>query len=460
MYRSGISSVSIKTLEPDEDSHPSSRSRHGQATRRQRAEEAVPWRTLALALAGDEKLSAPSSAHSAAVVATAKAPKSRPSTAGSLLASSSLKPASGNRHIYRDWLLREGLAVAGDERCKTMKFSSEYYETLSRLIELQTKVLPLTGDQISACIKLIWAHAPAVSRCLLAALHMEAARQSSDCSPSYLSRESCVEVVACCLKWLQYVRSTDSRAPVAQLRRALLAVCDSIFLELQPEVWRVEQPLRTLSHLKLIDIEHPSPDRPDDRVDCASTGSECGPSFIESRHESRPLAPDVFASAACGVAGAAGGSYVFRKDKLVKKKLSKDSVPLWLEQCSDEHLLEAAMRCPTYFEVCQQFAKQEQRDREKCAKTISNIRALQEKTAVLCREEDAAVRHAFAMDWDRSNLFRNVNSLRDDLDGKQAEFDASLDEMIRKQNELLKQVQEVLLLLLSAVAAACCCCWL
>jgi hypothetical protein len=79
---------------------------------------------------------------------------------------------------------------------------------------------------------------------------------------------------------------------------------------------------------------------------------------------------------------------------------------------------------------------------------------------VLCREEDAAVRHAFAMDWDRSNLFRNVNSLRDDLDGKQAEFDASLDEMIRKQNELLKQVQEVLLLLLSAVAAACCCCWL
>jgi hypothetical protein len=47
------------------------------------------------------------------------------------------------------------------------------------------------------------------------------------------------------------------------------------------------------------------------------------------------------------------------------------------------------------------------------------------------------------LDWEKSNLFRSVHLLRDELDGKQAEFDVALDDMIRKQNELLKNVQQV-----------------
>jgi hypothetical protein len=128
---------------------------------------------------------------------------------------------------------------------------------------------------------------------------------------------------------------------------------------------------------------------------------------------------------------------------LVKKKLGKDCVPLWLESCSDDDLLEAAAHCSTYFETCRQFAKQEQRYREQCGKMINEIYALQGKTAAICREEDAAVRHAFAQDWEKSNMFRSVNLLREELGVKQTDFDAALDDMIRKQNELLKQVQQV-----------------
>jgi hypothetical protein len=142
-----------------------------------------------------------------------------------------------------------------------------------------------------------------------------------------------------------------------------------------------------------------------------------------------------------------GGTYKFRKEVLVKNKLSADCIPAWLENCSDDHLLEAACSCPTFYEVCQQFAKQEQHSRQQCANAISEIHELEEKVAALCREEDAAVRHAYALDWDRSNLFRSVELAREDLEGRQAAFDACLDDMIRRQNELLKQVQEVLQLL-------------
>jgi hypothetical protein len=138
-----------------------------------------------------------------------------------------------------------------------------------------------------------------------------------------------------------------------------------------------------------------------------------------------------------------GGTYVFRNDILVQKHLSADSLPSWLERCSDEQLLEAACSCPTFFEVCQQFAKQEQHDRERCAKTISQIHNVQEKVAALCREDDAAVRHSLELDWEKSNLCRELQLMRDDLSSKQAQFDADLDDMIRRQNELLKQVQEV-----------------
>jgi hypothetical protein len=36
-----------------------------------------------------------------------------------------------------------------------------------------------------------------------------------------------------------------------------------------------------------------------------------------------------------------------------------------------------------------------------------------------------------------------VELAREDLESRQAAFDASLDDMIRRQNDLLKQVQEV-----------------
>ena len=69
-------------------------------------------------------------------------------------------------------------------------------------------------------------------------------------------------------------------------------------------------------------------------------------------------------------------SYIFRHDVLVKKKLGVNGVPLWLERCSDDHVLEALVSCSTYFEVCQQFSKQEQHDRELCTRTIREIHLL------------------------------------------------------------------------------------
>ena len=53
------------------------------------------------------------------------------------------------------------------------------------------------------------------------------------------------------------------------------------------------------------------------------------------------------------------------------------------------------------------------------------------------------MRHSLELDWEKSNLCRELQLTRDDLGSKQAQFDADLDDMIRRQNELLKQVQEV-----------------
>ena len=47
------------------------------------------------------------------------------------------------------------------------------------------------------------------------------------------------------------------------------------------------------------------------------------------------------------------------------------------------------------------------------------------------------------MDWQKSNLFRDVNKMRADYERLEGEFDASMDDMIRRQNERLKMIQEV-----------------
>ena len=443
MYRSGISSFSIRTLDKDDDKRKSLRSGNGQALSGGAldAKQPVHWRDLAQALVEEEQALILPCAEGGKVAAASKSSKSRPATA------SALNPTPGSRRMFRDWLEREGVAVAGSENCKTMKFSSEYYATLSRIIELQVKLLPLSSDQVVAAVKLIWAHAPAVNRCLHAALQLEAAssgRTETDSVP-FMARESCVELIACCLKWIQYVRKIDAAAPTSALRRSVIAVCDSIFIELQPAIWRVAQPVGSLRHLRLLEVERPPPGTLGklDATDLVEAVQDEDGAEARSGHPPRGAAQLQASRISHGHIAETGGTYVFRNDILVQKHLSADGLPSWLEQCSDDHLVEAACSCPTFFEVCQQFAKQEQHDRERCAKTISQIHNVQEKVAVLCREDDAAVRHALELDWEKSNLCRSIQLMRDDLTSKQAQFDADLDDMIRRQNELLKQVQEV-----------------
>jgi hypothetical protein len=441
MYRSGISSFSIRTVDKDDDKRKSMRSGNGQALSGGAVEAKPPvhWRDLAVALVEQEKSLIPPSAEGVKVAAASKSSKARPATA------SALNPTSGSRRMFRDWLQREGVAVAGSENCKTMKFSSEYYATLSRIIELQVKLLPLSSDQVVAAVKLVWEHAPAVNRCLQAALQLEAAsscRTETDSAP-FMARESCVELIACCLKWIQYVRKIEAAVPAPALRRAVIAVCDSIFIELQPAIWRVAQPVGSLRHVRLLDVQRP-PSKLDALDSVEEVQDDNGVSVREgSGHPLRSAAQFQASRISHARLAETGGTYVFRNDILVQKHLSADCLPSWLEQCSDDHLLDAACSCPTFFEVCQQFAKQEQHDRERCAKTISQIHNVQEKVAALCREDDAAVRYSLELDWEKSNLCRSLQLMRDDLSSKQAHFDADLDDMIRRQNELLKQVQEV-----------------
>lgn len=446
MYRSGISSFSIRTVAKDDDKRKSVRSGNGQALSSDAVEAKPPvhWRDLAAALVEQENALIPRApcAEVDKAAAASKSSKPRPATA------SALNPTSGSRRMFRDWLEREGVAVAGSENCKTMKFSSEYYATLSRIIELQVKLLPLSPDQVVAAVKLIWAHAPAVNRCLQAALQLEAAascRTLTDSVP-FMARESCVELIACCLKWIQYVSKIDAAAPASALRRAVIAVCDSIFIELQPAIWRVAQPVGSLRHVRLLDVLRPPSSTLGGALNAADSVEELQHDSCAVERGGHPPRSASQLHASCishAHSAETGGTYVFRNDILVQKHLSADSLPSWLERCSDEHLLEAACSCPTFFEVCQQFAKQEQHDRERCAKTISQIHNVQEKVAALCREDDAAVRHSLELDWEKSNLCRELQLTRDDLGSKQAQFDADLDDMIRRQNELLKQVQEV-----------------
>jgi hypothetical protein len=433
MYRSGISSLSITTLEPSDSTRSSTGNKNTPQThtRRQEAAQGFPettapvqWRTLALALTAE------SSAKRASGTESGQSSRPRPKTASSSLSgpflSLSVKKEQSSALLDRD---RENIAVAGSANCKPMKFSSEYYDALSRVVELQAPTLPLSSNQVVAGIKLIWAHAPDVNRCLYVALQLEAA--SSRTGLHALSRENCVEVIACCLKWMHYVGTTDDNAPTSAIRRAIIGVCDSIFIELQPAVWRTCQPVSTVPRMGLIDITY----------SCAAAPDATALQSARCLGDEQQL-PGEFQATAIS-----GGTYKFRKEVLVKNKLSADCIPAWLENCSDDHLLEAACSCPTFYEVCQQFAKQEQHSRQQCANAISEIHELEEKVAALCREEDAAVRHAYALDWDRSNLFRSVELAREDLEGRLAAFDACLDDMIRRQNELLKQVQEVLQLL-------------
>jgi len=210
MYRSyGARSAFLMTLDKDEGKegggsrklpveHKAAQAGHSGEN------EPMHWRSLALALTTDEPSSAAAAAKGSSPANAAKAPKERPASAGAqarlLLGNSApggaLK-APSNRHRFEQWLVREGVAVAGDADCKTMKFSSEYYSTLARVIELQARMLPLTSDQVLTGIRLTWAQAPAVNRCLLAALQLEAACGAQP--PPPLSREGCVEVAAC---WL------------------------------------------------------------------------------------------------------------------------------------------------------------------------------------------------------------------------------------------------------------------
>ena len=417
---------------------PASRSKSsddGRTVRLSEANESVHWRAVARALAADPLAPAPTSS---VVASNDLRSKSRPATASSRMTSSVLGSALDNDAADR--LRRECSAAAGVALRTAVKFASLYYETLARVIEMQARALPLSSDQVLAGIKMTWTHAPAVSYCLHAALQLEAA-----CAPSclpVLSRENCVEAIACCLKWMDYVSKIDEHAPVPEIRRAIIAVCDSIFIEVQPAAWRVSQPASTVTSWRLLDIAPRSPtSAPNDTTTSIPAPADGCAHVRPCCLTLDPASPGP--SGAFELGGTSEGVYVFRSDVLVKKKLSADSLPLWLERCSDERLLEAACACPTYFEVCQQFAKQELHSRETCSKIISEVRKLQERVAQLCREEDAAVRHAFELDWENSNLFRSVELMRDDLANKQTAFDASLDDMIRQQNELLKQVQEV-----------------
>lgn len=416
---------------------PASRSKSldvGRTGRLSEANESVHWRAVARALAADPLAPAPMSS---VVAANDLRSKSRPATASSRMTSCVLGSALDNDAANR---LRRECSAAGVALRTTVKFASLYYETLARVIEMQARALPLSSDQVLAGIKMTWTHAPAVSYCLHAALQLEAA-----CAPSclpVLSRENCVEAIACCLKWMDYVYKIDEHAPVPEIRRAIIAVCDSIFIEVQPAAWRVSQPASTVTSWGLLDIAPRSPtSAPNDTTTSIPAPADGCAHVRPCSLTLDPASPGP--SGAFELGGTSEGVYVFRSDVLVKKKLSADSLPLWLERCSDERLLEAACACPTYFEVCQQFAKQELHSRETCSKIISEVRKLQERVAQLCREEDAAVRHAFELDWESSNLFRSVELMREDLANKQTAFDACLDDMIRQQNELLKQVQEV-----------------
>jgi hypothetical protein len=406
MYRSGISSAFLRTLDKDEGKEAGASRKLQKALRTAHsdtvdASEHVPWRSLALALTDDNSSSGSVAAKGAGPALATKPPIVRPATAGlqasRLLLGSASRPTSSNRHRFKQWLEREGVAVAGDGDCKTMKFASEYYSTLARLIELQARMLPLTSDQVLMGIQLVWAQAPAVSRCLLAALQLEAACKSHPLQS--LSRESCVEVIACCFKWAEYVQKNDPRAPTSELRRAIVAVCDSIFRGLQPAVWQVARPLQHLRHTRLLDV---APTRGSSQLNDTALAMNASGLSGDSVNASLALSSEgmglgstsEFASSVLshGLQGDDRGTYVFHNDLLVKKKLSVDCAPTWLDSCSDEHVLDAACSCPTYFEVCNQFAKQEQQDRERCQITIAEIHKLQEKVAVLCREDDAAVR--------------------------------------------------------------------
>jgi hypothetical protein len=386
---------------------------------------------------------------------------SRPSTAAAQTAlKSSLVKASEkhplhNRNKFSEWLERESIAVAGDKRCKNMVFTSEYHATLSRMIELHAQMLPLSSQQVQSCIELVWSSAPTVNRCLMVALQLEAACREHAIEP--LTREKCAEVIACCLKWISYLKQSSEHPSVASLRRCVIALCDSIFIDFQPAAWRVAQPIRTLQRAKLLDAAL-SPLRPgaEQLLALSSSGEHdprdesSSPCETDSRCPSTAAESTPDASNTVGMPSRLGVAasetavcYKFRSDALVKKKLDSECLPEWLEQCSDEQLTEAACSCATYFDACLQYSKQEQHDRQQCATTISQIHHLQEKVAVLCREEDAAVRHAFALDWDKSNEMRAVLLMREELSKKQEEFDASLDSMICRQNELLKKVQDV-----------------
>ncbi len=418
-------------MDADGSARPASRSksseqvRDGRSARLSEANEGVHWRAVASALVAHPSTPAQTSTVADEILLfNDLRMKSRLMTASARIASSLLGLVQDNDAADSLRLRREGVSAAGVALRPTVKFSSLYYETLARVIEMQAKALPLSSHQVLSGIKMTWTHAPAVHCCLHAALQLEAA-----CAPSglpLLSRESCVEVISCCLKWMRYVHKIDEHAPVSEIRRAIIAVCDSIFIEVQPAAWRVSQPASTVASWGLLDVAPQSP-----------------ASAPNGTATSNPSPSGVFEPSGASQGVWSEGTYVFRSDVLVKKKLSADSLPLWLERCSDERLLEAASSCPTYFEVCQQFAKQELHSRETCSKMISEVRKLQERVAQVCREEDAAVRHAFELDWEKSNLFRNVELMRDDLTNKQNAFDASLDDMIRQQNELLKQVQEV-----------------
>ena len=404
MYRSGISSAFLRTLDKDEGKEAGASRKLQKALRTAHsdtvdASEHVPWRSLALALTDDNSSSGSVAAKGAGPALATKPPIVRPATTGlqasRLLLGSASRPTSSNRHRFKQWLESEGVAVAGDGDCKTMKFASEYYSTLARLIELQARMLPLTSDQVLIGIQLVWEQAPAVSRCLLAALQLEAACKSH--SLQSLSRESCVEVIACCFKWAEYVQKNDPRAPTSELRRAIVAVCDSIFRGLQPAVWQVARPLQHLRHTRLLDVAPRSSSQLNDTAMNASrlSGDSAIASLALSSEGMGLGSTSEFASSVLSHGlqdDGRGTSYVFHNDLLVKKKLSVDCAPTWLDGCSDDHILDAACSCPTYFEVCNQFAKQEQQDRERCQKTIAEIHKLQEKVAVLCREDDAAVR--------------------------------------------------------------------
>ena len=101
MYRSGISRVFLKTLGPDDDCSPPSRSRNGHVsasqTHRHCPEERVNWRALALALSQEDNLSATTSAAAKA----GKSVKLHPATSSSLL---TLQPDVQKRNCTPSYL--------------------------------------------------------------------------------------------------------------------------------------------------------------------------------------------------------------------------------------------------------------------------------------------------------------------------------------------------------------------